>query len=157
MFTGNTASSEGGGLWNSATGTMTVVNSDVVGNSANGTLLDNGGGGLFNDGGLLRVRGGTVAGNLALVGSGSGGGILNNLGEVYLTGVVVKDNSAARAGGGIEANAGYTSVIASRPSGNSTGSAPGNGGGLHVTGAGTVEIDRSLVIGNTAVAEGGGV
>ncbi len=40
---------------------------------------------------------------------------------------------------------------------NSTGAAPGNGGGLHLTGAGAVDIDDGSVLVNRAAAEGGGL
>ena len=39
---------------------------------------------------------------------------------------------------------------------NSTGSAPGNGGGLHITGAGTVAVVNSTIAENSAAAEGAG-
>ncbi|HKJ56246.1 MAG TPA: hypothetical protein VJ978_09695, partial [Nitriliruptoraceae bacterium] len=67
------------------------------------------------------------------------------------------DNTSNRAGGGIEAVAGTTDLDRVDLSGNSTGAAPGNGGGLHLTGAGTVDITDSLVVTNTAAAEGGGL
>lgn len=38
-----------------------------------------------------------------------------------------------------------------------TGDNPGNGGGLHLTGAGEVIIDRSVVVDNSAANEGGGL
>ncbi|MGI8529676.1 MAG: hypothetical protein ACR2KO_09385, partial [Geodermatophilaceae bacterium] len=51
----NTANAEGGGLWNSSTGTMTVVRTSLIGNVAGGLAADEGGGALFNDGGSLSV------------------------------------------------------------------------------------------------------
>lgn len=41
--------------------------------------------------------------------------------------------------------------------GNTTGSNPGNGGGLHTSGAGTVTVSSSTVRDNTAANEGGGL
>lgn len=89
--------------------------------------------------------------------SGSGGGILNNKGTLDVTSTVLADNSASRAGGGIEANIGTTTLLRVTLVVNSTGPNPGNGGGLHLTGAGVVDIARSVVSGNTATAEGGGL
>ena len=72
--------------------------------------------------------------------------------------VTITGNSATRAGGGIEAVAGsQTTLTRATLSENSTGDGPGNGGGLHLTGAGTVHVSRSVVTGNTAAAEGGGL
>lgn len=50
-ISGNTANSEGGGLWNSSTGTMTITDTTIDGNTANAR-----GGGIFNDGGTLEAR-----------------------------------------------------------------------------------------------------
>jgi len=157
LITRNDATDEGGGLWNSATGTMTVSRSNVVDNRADGDDADQGGGGLFNDGGSLRVSGSRLEGNTATGVSGSGGGILNNLGTLSVSDTVVDDNSSTRAGGGIEANVGSTDLSQVRLSNNSTGFNPGNGGGLHLTGAGTVTIDDSRVTENIASSEGGGL
>ncbi|MGI8694654.1 MAG: beta strand repeat-containing protein, partial [Geodermatophilaceae bacterium] len=151
----NDATDEGGGLWNSATGTMTVSRSTVVDNRADGDDADQGGGGLFNDGGSLSVSGSRL--NIATGVSGSGGGILNNLGTLSVSDTVLDDNSSTRAGGGIEANGGTTDLSEVRLSSNSTGFNPGNGGGLHLTGAGTVTIDASRVTENIASSEGGGL
>ena len=89
--------------------------------------------------------------------SGSGGGILNNLGTLSVNDGSVSGNSAARAGGGIEANVGTTIVDATTMSTNTTGPNPGNGGGLHLTGAGSVTLTGITALNNTAAAEGGAI
>jgi CSLREA domain-containing protein len=156
-FETNTASREGGALWNSATGSMSVAKCTFLGNAALGPAADDGGGALFNDGGLLVVTGCDISGNTATVGSGSGGGLFNNNGVLQVTDCTVEDNASARAGGGIEALAGNTVVAKSQLLGNATGPAPGNGGGLHLTGEGTVSVSGTQVADNTATAEGGGL
>ncbi|WP_420427547.1 beta strand repeat-containing protein [Algiphilus sp.] len=158
---GNTASAEGGGLWNGA-GTMTVANSSIANNIAEGADADQGGGGLFNLAGALRVTDSMVTGNRATGAAGSGGGILNTGSELTVTGGTVSDNTAVRAGGGIEDNnsGGASSITLTRLSmqGNSVGPSPGNGGAFHVTGGdATILIDRSTASGNTAANEGGGL
>ncbi|QDU65876.1 CSLREA domain-containing protein [Engelhardtia mirabilis] len=153
----NEAAAEGGGLWNSAVGTMTVTDCDVSGNRASGDGADRGGGGLFNDGGLLTVSGGTLSGNEADGAAGSGGGVLNDGGELVLSGVTIAGNRSQRAGGGVEAKLGTTSLERVRLHGNQTGPAPGNGGGLHLTGAGFVDVLDSSVTENVASNEGGGL
>lgn len=153
----NTADREGGGLWNSAGGIMTVLFCEVRGNEALGAAADDGGGGLFNDGGMLDVRLSDVRDNRAPVGSGSGGGIFNRDGDLFVTLTHISGNSANRAGGGIEALGGNTEVSTSQLTMNTTGPMPGNGGGLHLTGAGTVRVTQCTVEGNVAAAEGGGL
>ncbi|MEO0650042.1 MAG: right-handed parallel beta-helix repeat-containing protein, partial [Planctomycetota bacterium] len=153
----NTAAAEGGGLWNSSSGQLTVSNCEIEANSAAGDAADQGGGGLFNDGGTLRVFGGQLHANRATGASGSGGGVLNDLGTLELTSVTVTANTAVRAGGGVEANVGTTTLLRTRLDGNSTGSNPGNGGGLHLTGPGTVGVERCAVTRNFAANEGGGL
>ncbi|QWC84197.1 hypothetical protein KLP28_11410 [Nocardioidaceae bacterium] len=153
---GNTAGAEGGGLWNN-TGTMTVESTVLRGNSAGGDAADNGGGGLYNNGGTMVVTNAVVEDNSATGTAGSGGGILNNAGTLTVTETTVESNEANRAGGGIEAADGTTEIRRSSLVGNSIATAaPGNGGGLHIGGAGTSLVARSLVQGNTAV-EGGGL
>ena len=99
----NLAAREGGALWNS-TGTMTVDGTTINGNDAQGAASDDGGGGIFNNGGTLMVQNGTmITGNTAMGTSGSGGGIFSTAGTVTITDATLTDNEASRAGGGIEA------------------------------------------------------
>ncbi|MEZ6015984.1 MAG: hypothetical protein R3F49_12770 [Planctomycetota bacterium] len=154
---GNSAGREGGGLWNSSGGVMSVVLCDLSDNEALGTAADDGGGALFNDGGLMEVRLCELRNNSASQGSGSGGGVLNLGGDVFVSLSRLEGNSARRAGGGVEASAGLTELFATELIGNSTGAAPGNGGGLHLTGAGIVRLMQCAVRDNVASAEGGGI
>jgi len=107
---GNTAAAEGGGLWNSSTGTMVVSGSSIRDNTAGGDLADQGGGGLFSDGGSLSVNDSEIRDNTADGDDGSGGGILNNLGTLSVANTLIQGNSSVRAGGGVEANVGNTSL-----------------------------------------------
>ncbi|MDT0635114.1 choice-of-anchor Q domain-containing protein [Spectribacter hydrogenoxidans] len=161
----NTAATEGGGLWNN-TGTMTVDGSTVSNNTANGTGAQDGGGGIFNNAGgddagsgSVVVTSSVITGNRVPEGSGSGGGILNNFGgTLTVENSRISGNSAQRAGGGIE-TVGSTQVTLTVVdlSGNTTGPMPGNGGGLHVSGDGNVDVVNSFVGGNQAASEGGGL
>lgn len=153
----NVASAEGGGLWNSADGTMTVRGTRILQNEARGAAADQGGGGLYNDGGSLRVEKAVLEDNTATGTAGSGGGVLNAAGVLTVVGGRIEGNTAVRAGGGIEAVAGSTVVEGTTVRANAAGATPGNGGGLHLTGAGTVEIVEATVVANTATAEGGGL
>lgn len=156
-FVANTASAEGGALWNSEVGTMTVTGSILSANKANGTDADQGGGGLYNDGGSLSVQGGNIADNTATSGSGSGGGILNNGGTLSVTDSSIGRNESARAGGGIETVGGTVVLSNVDVEKNFTGAAPGNGGALHISAAGDVTIVDSKITGNRAENEGGGL
>ena len=162
----NTAALEGGGVWNSV-GTMEISGTLINGNTAAGDAADDGGGGVFNNGGRVAIDGGTViSGNQATGAAGSGGGVLSvaNTQDVLLISIItvssstISGNSATRAGGGVEIAAGnYVSVDATLD-GNTTGSAPGNGGGLHVTGMESlINIDGGSVSNNSATNEGGGL
>lgn len=157
VVTDNTAGSEGGGLWNSGGGTMTVAGTTLTGNIANGVDPDNGGGALFNDGGSLTVNTSTVSDNSAVQGSGSGGGVFNNAGTLTVRNSTLGQNSAARAGGAVETAGGNVVLFGVRLENNTTGATPGNGGGLHAGGPATVNVDRSVVSGNSASLEGGGL
>lgn len=153
----NVASAEGGGLWNSNTGTMTVLACSLSDNAANGADADQGGGALFNDGGSLTVDLCQVNSNMAGGTAGSGGAVFNNAGDLTIRNSRFALNASRRAGGAIEALEGTTMLSRTALTGNITGSAPGNGGGLHLTGAGFVTIDLCLINANSAAAEGGGL
>ena len=160
---GNVAASEGGGLWN-GTGTMDIDGTTIDGNIASGAGADNGGGGIFNAGGMVTIDAATITSNIADGTAGSGGGILNDAsGTVTITGTTISSNQANRAGGGIEATPDTTTNLTDvMLSNNNAGvapavAAPGNGGGLHITGNGNVNITRGIVDGNTAASEGGGL
>ncbi len=159
---GNLAAAEGGGLWNQA-GTVMVVDSVMVsGNDAQGTDASQGGGGLFNNGGSMQVVDSMIHQNTATTGSGSGGGLLNDGGSVSISDSIFSANVSARAGGAIEdrsADQSTTlSIVTSTLRDNTTGSSPGNGGGLHVSGPNSlVTVDRSAVSNNLASNEGGGL
>ena len=157
----NTAASEGGGLWNGS-GTMAITGTLITENTASGAAADQGGGGIYNQSGTLNVLAETtITNNNATGTSGSGGGILNDVGgKLTVNGALIRGNTSNRAGGGIEDNAGATgfvTLINVTLDENTTNTNPGNGGGLHVTGAGVVEITGGTVSGNEAGAEGGGL
>lgn len=115
------------------------------------------GGAIRATGATLEVVDSRLVGNRALGEGASGGAIMNDGGSVSVVGTRIERNRAERAGGGIEANAGVTTVTDSVLRGNRTGAAPGNGGALHLTGAGAVVVEGSRVLRNRASAEGGGL
>ena len=175
---GNTAV-EGGGLWTSGemivggdeiirmdetpSGGTPVGAVNVMNNTATGDEAADGGGGLYNQNGDLTLLGTVVAMNQATGTSGSGGGLLNNNGTLTVSNSVFMNNSANRAGGGIEdanvrSEAGQDDVSIDDTvfMGNDAGANPGNGGGLHIGGPGSVMVTMSTFTDNTAV-EGAGL
>ena len=163
----NTAANEGGGLWNGS-GTMTVSGVAVSENTAAGsdTMVAGaaGGGGIYNEGGTLTLEQNAVVSNNSATGAQStGGGILNAAGSFTATDSDISGNESNRAGGGIETNGGSSIVLNNvtlnvNATGVVTGAgAPGNGGGLHVSGAAPVTITGGTVSDNTAAKEGGGL
>ncbi|MBK8966860.1 MAG: T9SS type A sorting domain-containing protein [Lewinellaceae bacterium] len=91
---------------------------------------------------------------------GLGGGILNDLGTLAVANSEISGNTAVRAGGGIEDNSlsgKMLDLFNITLTGNSTGSAPGNGGGLHITGPGNSTITGGMINDNFAALEGGGL
>ncbi|RDI06955.1 T9SS type A sorting domain-containing protein [Flavobacterium sp. AG291] len=161
VVTDNTATSEGGGLWNGS-GTMTITGTVISENTASGAASDQGGGGIYNLSGMLNINAETqITGNVADGAAGSGGGILNDVGgKVTINDAEITLNVSNRAGGGIEDNsgsAGFVNMTNVTLNNNTTNMSPGNGGGLHVTGAGMVTITGGTVSDNEAGAEGGGL
>ncbi len=163
IFGSNTAASEGGGLWNSSTGTLNINGGAITANIASGDDVDNGGGGVFNDGGIVTINDAVIGFNIADGTSGSGGGVLNDGGTLTIGGNTnISSNRANRAGGGIEVTGGSITTISGASIGDNLAgvspavAAPGNGGGVHVGGNGVVAIMGGSVTGNAAV-EGGGL
>ncbi|MEZ6089593.1 MAG: hypothetical protein R3C05_16500 [Pirellulaceae bacterium] len=148
----------------SASGSITIKDATISGNTATGDAATDGGGGIHNENGTVTIVDTVISDNKATGSAGSGGGIINVGGTVNVEGGAIRNNVANRAGGGIETTAGSTVTLHDvRLTSNSAGvgagltAAPGNGGGLHVTGDGTVQISDSFVGDNDAALEGGGL
>ncbi|MBS64018.1 MAG: hypothetical protein CMN27_13870 [Salinisphaera sp.] len=155
---------EGGALWNNG-GTLTVSGASFTQNRANGTEADMGGGAIFGQvggaNGTVVVSDSTFVSNMAgnsddNESSASGGAILAGDGTTLtISYSVFRMNTARRAGGAIEVLAGSTTTLDNvTATGNDAGASPGNGGFLHVTGDGDIDVTGGLFARNTAV-EGG--
>ena len=157
---GNIAALEGGGLWNGS-GVMNIDGVFIEDNEANGAAPHDGGGGVFNKGGIINITNATITNNRAEGAEGSGGGVFNDAGgSMTIENTNINENRASRAGGGLEDNSGAGTLITLMNvnfNGNFTGSAPGNGGGVHITGPGDMNITGGEITGNTAAREGGGL
>ena len=129
----------GGGVYNEV-GTVTVTNSTLSENSADGN-----GGGIYNLSGNVTVSNSTFFANSAQKPSGGGGGILNHLdATLTITDSSFSDNSVAGYGGGVW-NKGVLDVTAGIFDGNA---AVVDGGGIWTDG--TATIVGSTLSGNSA-------
>ena len=168
-ITGGTAGQnraiEGGAFWISGSGTMTIDGTTMGGNFANGDDADQGGGGLYVDGGTATVSGAVFLDNRAAGSAGSGGAILVNGGSLTVNMMTdFTQNRSNRAGGAIEVTAPNSDdavtvdIDGATFTFNQTGPSPGNGGAIHTTtGDITLSILGSSFDDNIAGAEGGGV
>jgi Right handed beta helix region len=131
--------SDGGGIFN--VGTVTLTGCTMKDNTASGP-----GGGLFN-GGQATLTDCTVQGNSASVGGG-----IDNAGQLTATDVALSGNSAVT-GGGIANAAGATATVSGSSIIDNT--ASGDGGG--VANAGTITLTSTRIRRNSAAADGGGM
>ena len=125
-ITGGYTRESGGGILNG--GTLTLINSTVLGNSSLGGLGAFGGG-IYNGYDALTLINSTVSGNSV---NRDGGGIYNNRGTVTLIDSAVSDNSIvwpfhAFDGGGIYTRYGTVTLTNSTVTGNTSN---GHGGGI---------------------------
>src|SRR5205823_4133500 len=106
-------SAYGGGIYNKS-GTVTLTNVTLSGNSASSA------GGIYNESGTATLTNVTLTGNHA--DSGGGGGIYNESGTATLSNVTLSGNSASQYGGAIyeKGNAGQTITLKNTIVANST-------------------------------------
>ncbi|MEZ6072942.1 MAG: choice-of-anchor Q domain-containing protein [Pirellulales bacterium] len=143
IFTGNATGFLGGGIYNDATGVLSLETSTVSNNSAGGF-----GGGVFNQG-VVSITSSTLSMNSAEF----GGGLFNNtVGTTTITSTTMSSNVAISSGGGIHTR-GILQVRSSTMSGNS---AP-SGGGIFNTSAGVLTVVHSTIALNSADNFGGGI
>ncbi len=129
----NTAGGRGGGIYNAGSLTLTD-GSEVSGNQARGNFD---GGGIYNDGGAVNISGDSVisSNQAGVIANGNGGGIHNNGGTVTVTNSTIENNSARNSLGGFSAS---------------------DGGGIYNAAGGMVAITNS-VFDNNRATNGGAV
>ena len=181
----NNQATEGGGLWTNSvlnigldsTQTSSARSTQITGNVGRGADASNGGGGVYAEtGAVVGILRAVITGNSATGAAGSGGGILvADSSSVTVTLGSISNNTANRAGAGIEVADDPTTgddgdddddndvadtavfLLQVTVDGNTIGTAnPGNGGGLHIGGAGQVVVDQST-FSNNAAREGAGL
>ncbi len=163
-ITGNSAGSGGGIHIQALAGTSTIQNSTVSGNFSTNNEVGGGGGirAAIYTGASFEILDSTVSGNSASI---DGGGLLASapLGaSLTLENSEFSGNSAGFRGGGISVQTylGATTTIRScTVSGNSAvdGADNGGGGGIYSRNFGTVTIQGSTLLGNSAKFDGGAI
>jgi hypothetical protein len=119
----------------------------------NGLADGNGGGGIFNHGGLT-LSNCIVSDSSALIGNNQGGGIRNNFGATLtITDSIISGNSAVGGGSGIHSSNAQLTVTNSTITGNIGG---GSGGGIFNNSGGTLMVANTTISGNSA-GDGGGI
>jgi len=177
----NGSSTAGGGILNDSTGTLSIINSKILFNSATNGGIGKGGGINNNSTGTVNIADSTVANNSALgiilngTGSANGGGIANGpQGKVNITNSTLAGNSAngdpntapttpgnnrLGAGGAIY-NSGSMSITNSMVSGNSASSLRNdslcfcNGFGGAIYNGGTIDLINSTLSENSVIGKG---
>ncbi len=155
VISDSVAANSGGGISNSgASAMLTVTDSTISGNSAQGVL---GGGGVFNAG-IGTITGSTIVNNASAT---QGGGISNSdiksSGDLTISNSSISQNQAGATGrGGAIFNAAVLTLSGSSLTGNtaSEGGAITNGGGFT---PGAITIANVTISGNTATSDGGGI
>ena len=139
---------QGGGIFNS--GTLTIVNSMVSGNTAGAAGGVSGDGGGICNRGMLTIVNNTISGNMAISKSGSGGGIFND-GTATIVNSTISDNTASK-GAGID-NAGESTTMTITNSTFSENAALAYGGACF--NQGILQIGNSTLSDNSANFGGG--
>ena len=146
---------EGGAFWISSDGTLSLSGVTLDGNIAEGAGTDQGGGGVYVDGGALTVTDAMFTGNRATGASASGGAIFVNGGSATLTDATLRLNRAQRSGGAIEVMGGAeVGISGAEFSDNDVAPSPGDGGAVHLA-DGTLTLASTIVSGNYARNQGG--
>jgi hypothetical protein len=150
IVSGNSASAEGGGLWNGS-GLMSLTAVTVDNNTAVGNGPDQGGGGVFNAGGSVDMVGTTISRN-QVTGAGSGGGLHNDAeGAVTINLSTISGNQSSNGGGGVTNN-GELTLTACTVAENM--SATEGGGIMQRDSANSTTIVSSIVAGNISDVTG---
>lgn len=131
----------GGGIYNTVSGTLTVIDSTISNNNATSPDLSHGGGGIYSDGTITLNRT-TVSGNTT---TGRGGGIYNQDPTTTITNSTISGNTALN-GGGVFNRFGTVTFTNTTIANNI---ATDNGGGVWNF-SGTMNLKNTILASNTA-------
>ncbi|HBO45269.1 MAG TPA: hypothetical protein DD670_15340, partial [Planctomycetaceae bacterium] len=171
VFTANRARGDGGAIASTGISSLTVINSDFVGNGASksggavsaatGTIVvescsftrnaaTHDGGAIRNASGSIRVSASTFTNNVA---GKSGGALRNSAGTIVIADSSFSANQAKLDGGAVYNASGQVTASASTFANNSAGK---NGGAIRNAGQ-TITLANCSLSGNQAKLEGGAV
>lgn len=142
IFSKNSADGNGGGIWTSAI--LMITNSEFLCNTSYS------GGGIYNYSSTLTVINSTIANNTA----DSGGGIFNESGTLTISDSTFLKNTACQGGGIYIARTTLTIENCMISENIAT---DGNGGGIHTRSYSYVTVTNSILTGNSAKSNGGGI
>ncbi len=137
---------QGGGIWFSGTGTLSLTNINVTGNSATGGTGCVGGGIWFTstDDHTLVYSNLNISNNNSV---GAAAGLYyNSSADLTISGMSFTSNTAAGNGGAIHATGGGNLTV----TGSTFTTNRGVGGAIYMTGAGDLTVTNSTFTGNTA-------
>lgn len=143
----NNSAVDGGGIFNNDQSVLTMVDSEVSGNTASSD-----GGGIFNDlQATINILRSSISSNTS---TEDGGGIYNNdLSKLTITDSKVNNNTADQGGGIFNEEAASLTIVRTTVSGNT---ATQDGGGIY-NDEGVVSLNAVSILTNTAVQDGGGL
>ncbi len=147
LITGNVAATSGGGIFNASTGQLTLVNTNIVSNTANASF----GGGLYNEGQAI-LTSLNVKNNIAIA---NGGGLYSagSSSNLILNNSTVIGNQSNSNGGGLY-NDGPASLSSVSLIDNRTLFV--SGGGIFNGSNGQLTVRQSTLVGNLAPGGNGG-
>ena len=156
-ISGNSATQNGGGVYAENIGTAFTVKGGTIGGStaadANAAKY---GGGVYVKNGTFTMSGGKVTGNSA---SKDGGGVRLDKGTFHMSGsAVISRNTAGGYGGGVDVNDGSFTMSGGSITGNTTTNESPNwsgGGGVFVFDDGKFTMSGGSITGNNAIRGGG--
>jgi len=158
-ITENEATSEGGGIYASATNSSTI---DILNNIITGNEATENGGGIFADtdgvGSSINILNNTITGNQALQ---DGGGVCASAGNssfIDISNNTITGNEATGSGGGIFADTDGVGSSINISNNTITGNESDIGGGIYAsaTNSSTIDILSNIITGNSA-RQGGGI
>jgi hypothetical protein len=147
-ISGNTAGDRGGGLANLYR--ATIIRSTISGNTAG----DRGGGVTNRVYGTMTVTNSTISGN-STSGTGSyGGGVANYDGTMTLINSTITRNRSGERGGGVHNRGVYREARVTVTNSTISGNLSGSGGGVFNNRNSQLDLNRTLISGNTAQGAG---
>jgi hypothetical protein len=146
-----TTDGDGAGILFASTGSLTLTNATISGNTS--TNEAGGGGGISTKSGSITLTNSTITGNHSGNSYAYGGGIYSSSGAITLTDSSVSQNQSGY-GGGLFSRSGAITLTNSTISGNEA--TYGVGGGIS-TGSGAITLTNSTLSGNRSSWRGGGI